>query len=108
MSSRASARGKTAEVLTFAARKLEPSTPAGDGEPPAWLLLAHLPIRRFPGLDTYKPEHPILGYLAGLIDGKRTLEDLAARMIADHGARPDAALAGTQAALALLWQTARR
>ena len=49
----------------------------------------------------------MLGYLAGLIDGQRTLQDLAARMVKDHGARPDAVLAGTRAALALLWQSAR-
>jgi uncharacterized protein YbaR (Trm112 family) len=108
MHSAASARGKTAEVVTFAARKLDPGAAVSTGDPPAWLLLSHLPIARFPGLDVYQPEHPMLGYLAGLIDGKRTLEDLAARMIEDHGARPDAVLAGTRAALGLLWKTARR
>ncbi len=106
MHSRAMARARTADVLTFAARRQEASAAPG-GDPPAWLLLGHLPIERFSGLDRYKPEHPMLGYLAGLIDGRRTLEDLAARMIEDHGARPDAALGGTRAALALLWQTAR-
>jgi SAM-dependent methyltransferase/uncharacterized protein YbaR (Trm112 family) len=108
MHSRASARGKTAEVLTFAARKREATSGPPDQDPPAWLLLGHLPIARFPGLASYQPEHPMLGYLAGLIDGKRTLEDLAARMVQDHGARPDAVLAGTRAALSLLWQSARR
>jgi SAM-dependent methyltransferase/uncharacterized protein YbaR (Trm112 family) len=107
MHSRASGRGKSAEVSTFAARKLEATSPPAH-DPPAWLLLGHLPIERFPGLDSYKPEHPMLGYLAGLIDGRRTLEDLAARMIQDHGARPDAAFSGTRAALSLLWQSARR
>ncbi len=108
MHSAASARGKSAEVLTFAARRVEPQAAAAAADPPPWLLLGHLPISRFPGLDAYKPEHPMLGYLAGLIDGKRTLEDLARRMIEDHGARPDAVLAGTRAALGLLWQSARR
>jgi uncharacterized protein YbaR (Trm112 family) len=107
MRSRATGRGKTADVLTFAARR-GAAVPVSDGAPPAWLLFSHLPVPRFPGLDAYTPEHPMLAYLAGLIDGRRTAADLAARVIADHGARPDAALAGTRAMLTLLWQTARR
>jgi hypothetical protein len=106
MRSGSTGRGKTADVLTFAARKRPPPTSSPDTSPPPWLLLAHLPIPRFAGLDAYQPEHPMLAYVAGLIDGTRTLQDLATRMIEDHGARPDAALAGTRAMLALLWQAA--
>jgi hypothetical protein len=98
---------RTEEVLAFAARKREPAPPA-DLDPPAWLMLPHLPIPRFAGLDGYQPEHPMLGYLAAQIDGRTTLEDLAARMIRDHGARQETALEGTRAALMLLRQTVRK
>ena len=112
MSSAASSRTKTHEVITFAARKPatppppSPELPAGE-KPPAWLVLSHLPIPRFTGLDRYKPDHPLLGYLVGLIDGQRTLADLAARMVKDHGARADAALIGTRAMLALVLAAVR-
>jgi uncharacterized protein YbaR (Trm112 family) len=108
MRSRSSARGKTADVLTFAARKRPLPTSYPDADPPPWLLLSHLPIPRFRGLDAYVPEHPMLAYVAGMIDGQRTLADLTARMIKDHGARPDAALNGTRAILGMLWQAAHR
>jgi uncharacterized protein YbaR (Trm112 family) len=108
MRSPAAARGKTADVLTFAARRLAPVPASPDQDPPPWLLLGHLPIPRWPGLEGHQPEHPLLGFLAGLIDDQRTLGDLATRMVTEHGARPDAALEGTRAMLTLLWQSTRR
>jgi uncharacterized protein YbaR (Trm112 family) len=108
MRSRANRRWKTVEVFTFAARKpvtdVEPLGAVGDA--PAWLMFSHLPIPHFPGLQGYVPDHPMLGYLGGLIDGKHTLSDLASRMVAEHGARPDSALDGTRAMLALLHKAA--
>lgn len=111
MNSAASARTRTSEVLTFAARKRQPPTPASPelppGEAPAWLLLSHLPIPRWQGLEAYQPDHPLLAYLVGLIDGQRTLADLAQKMIQDHGARPDAALTGSRAMLSLVVKATR-
>jgi hypothetical protein len=103
MQSRAAARGKVIDVLNFAARKRPdgPAVQAPPGGPPAWLMLPHLPIPRFAGLDGYRPEHPMLKYVVGLIDGKRTLADVAKKMIDEHGARPEAALAGTRAMLSI-------
>jgi uncharacterized protein YbaR (Trm112 family) len=105
MNSPASARTRTSEVVTFSARKRQPQTasapPPASGAP-AWLLLSHLPIPRWEALAGYKPDHPLLAYLVGLIDGQRTLADLSRRMIEDHGARPDAALTGTRAMLSLV------
>jgi uncharacterized protein YbaR (Trm112 family) len=94
-------------VLAFAARKRSAEPGPADREPPAWLMLPHLPIPRFPGLDGYKAEHALLAYLATLIDGTLTLQDLAARMIKDHGARPEAALEGTRALMTVLRQSVR-
>jgi len=108
MRSKYAARGKSADVLTFSARKPSSPAPVPESEPPAWLLLSHLPVPRFAGLDSHKPDHPLLGYLAGLIDGKRSIADFAERMIKDHGARPDAAVTGTRAMLALLRENVRQ
>jgi uncharacterized protein YbaR (Trm112 family) len=102
LASPASGPVRNESVLAFAARK-RPSGPApAEREPPAWLMLPHLPIPRFTGLDGYKAEHALLAYLIQLIDGKLTLQDLAARMIKDHGARPEAALEGTRQLLTML------
>jgi hypothetical protein len=109
MHSRASGRWKKLEVFTFAARREELPVATGElgDEPPYWLMLPHLPVPRFAGLGSYKPEHPMLGYLVSIIDGRRSLRDLADKFIAEHGARPDAALEGTRAMLALLYNSVK-
>lgn len=96
------------QVLTFAARKRPPTVTPEPGEPPAWLLFSHLPIPRFPGLDSFEPGHPLLGYIAGLIDGRATLGDLAVRMRKDHGARADAALNGTRGMVNLVYSECKK
>jgi SAM-dependent methyltransferase len=98
----ANTRTRSEDALVLAANKVEPPREAADGVPP-WLLFAHIPIPRF--VLEQPPAEPILAYVMGLMDGTRTLRDIAARMVADHGARPDAALDGTRALLTLLYQT---
>jgi hypothetical protein len=107
LGTRAAANGRTERVLSFTARK--PSTPPAlaSSDPPPWLLFSHFPIPRFAGLDSFKPEHPVLGYVARAIDGTHTLRDLADAMIKEHGARPDAALPGTRALLSIVYQSCR-
>jgi uncharacterized protein YbaR (Trm112 family) len=107
MSSPVAAHAKISHVLSFAARKLDPLPTPPATDPPAWLLLSHLPIPRFPGLDEFDHEHPLLRYLKARIDGKATLADLAGKMITEHGARPDAALDGTRAMLNLMLDATR-
>jgi hypothetical protein len=107
LSSRASANRRLERVFTFVARK-EASAPAAEGDPPPWLLFPHLPIPRFAGLDGFAPEHPVLAFVARAIDGTATLGDIAARMVKEHGARPDAALSGTRALVTMVYQSARR
>jgi SAM-dependent methyltransferase len=100
--SSASTRHRSERVVVSVATKVDPPRTAPDGVPP-WLLFSHVPIPRFLGLDG-TPDEPILAYVAGLIDGNTTLRDIADRMIADHGARPDAALEGTRALVTALYQ----
>jgi len=104
LASRASARRRSEQVIASAARKLDPAPVRFDGDVPAWLLFAHLPIPRFAGLDVYRPEHVVLAYVARQIDGKTTLADIARRMIKEHGARADAAVQGTRALLTIVHQ----
>jgi uncharacterized protein YbaR (Trm112 family) len=101
--SAASARRRGARALVSIARKGAAPSDAPDGVPP-WLLFSHVPIPPFAGLDAASAE-PMVAYLSRVIDGKRTLRDVADRMIADHGARPDAALDGTRALLTAIYQT---
>jgi hypothetical protein len=103
LGTRAAANGRREHVLAFCARKREAPPPAA-GDPPPWLLFAHLPIPRFAGLDRYRADHPVMAWVVKAIDGQATLGDLAARMIEEHGARPDAVLAGTRALLGMLYQ----
>jgi len=107
LGTRAAANGRTERVLAFTARKpaSPPDRPTSD--PPAWLLFSHLPVPRFAGLDGYKAEHPVVATLVAAIDGKVTLGELARLVVEKHGARPDAALAGTRALLSLVWQACR-
>jgi uncharacterized protein YbaR (Trm112 family) len=107
LGSRAAANGRTERIFAFAARKsAAPSAAPGD-DPPAWVLFSHLPIPRFRGLDQFRPEHPVMTFLSRAIDGKATLHDLAQRMVKEHGARADSALAGTRALLGLMYQACR-
>ena len=62
---------------------------------------------RFSGLERYQADHPVMATVVGAIDGTATVADLAARVIAEHGARPDAAVAGTRALLSLVYQACR-
>jgi len=107
LGTRAAANGRTDRVFAFAARKpaTAPSPPASD--PPAWLLFSHLPVPRFAGLDAYRPDHPVVATIVAAIDGQRTLRDLAQVVIDQHGARPDAAVAGTRALLSLVLQACK-
>jgi hypothetical protein len=114
LGSRASANARLERVLTFVARKDSAGAgeTAGTGDrpddPPPWLIFSHLPIPRFAGLDRFHPDHPVMAFVARAIDGSATLGDLSARMIKEHGARPDAALDGTRAILNLLYQSCRQ
>jgi uncharacterized protein YbaR (Trm112 family) len=106
--SRSNGRWKVIEAFTFAGVKQELSaSESASGKvsgkaPPPWLLFSHLPVPPFAQAAGYKPDHPMLGYLMGLLDGKRTLAQLAARFVEEHGAKPEAALDGVRAMLALI------
>ena len=105
LGSHAAANGRSERVYAFTARKAAASEETSD--PPAWLLFSHLPVPRFPGLDAYRADHPVVATIVAAIDGKATLKALARIVVDKHGARPDAAVAGTRALLSLVYQACR-
>jgi SAM-dependent methyltransferase len=101
--SSANARRHSERALVSVATRVDPPHASSSGVP-TWLLFPHVPIPRLTGLDRV-PEHPVvLPYVARQIDGKATAHDIAERLIADHGARPDMAIDGTRALLAVLYR----
>ena len=69
-----SAQLRTEQVWTFAARAPQPNQPLPKSNPPAWILLPHLPI---PTLNIPPPNDPTLQHLLSLVDGKRSINDIA-------------------------------
>jgi hypothetical protein len=107
LSSPASARQRSEQVLALGLTKRASELSSSDASPPAWLLLSHLPIPRFWPAEFTTPREPPLAYLMRQIDGQRSLSDIANRLIREGAARPEAALNGTRALLTLLYERVR-
>jgi hypothetical protein len=102
LKSDASASGRTERVIACRFRKTEPDAGVADVQP--WLEFAHRPLPQVPDLPANVRQHPVLGWLAGEIDGTRTLWDLSRALVRQHGARPEVALQGTRALAKVLYQ----
>jgi SAM-dependent methyltransferase/uncharacterized protein YbaR (Trm112 family) len=71
-------RGRIEWVMAFAARKLEtPHVDNRSGGPPDWLLFRHLPVPTFSGQSFAWSADPLALLVTSLIDGRRTLGELA-------------------------------
>lgn len=81
-----SAQLRTEQVWTFVARAPELSAPMPETYPPAWIILPHLPI---PVLTAPVPADPVLQHLAGLVDGKRSVNDIAQQLAPKLGKEED-------------------
>jgi hypothetical protein len=100
MHSPASSQGRTEFVLTFVARRVEHATETADPQPRAdWLEDPTCAVPRWAGLETYQAPHPMFAAVAGLVDGHRSIADIAAVMVARHGLPADAATVGVQGCL---------
>lgn len=69
-----SAQLRTEQVWTFVARAPQLNQPLPESNPPAWILLPHLPI---PPLTITPPNDPTLQHLLSLVDGHRSINDIA-------------------------------
>ena len=72
-----SAQLRTEQVWTFTAQAPLADSALPVSTPPAWILLPHLPI---PALQIARPSDPALQHLLNLIDGKRSVNDIAAQL----------------------------
>ena len=88
--SKLNGRGKMAWVLAFSATKLETLSDGGSPEdgPPPWLVFRHLPIPTFPGQSLFWSETPLFQMVVSVIDGSRTLDDIA-RLVAARAPRSE-------------------
>lgn len=93
-------RGKVEWVLAFSATRLDaPEQDSGaDGGPPPWLVFRHLPIPTFQGQTVFWSEAPTIRMVVSSIDGRRTLEDIAA-MVAERASQPDISMAQVRTAV---------
>lgn len=69
-----SAQLRTEQVWTFTARAPRPNQSLPNSNPPAWISLPHLPI---PRLNIPTPQDPTLQHLLSLVDGQRSINDIA-------------------------------
>jgi hypothetical protein len=71
-------RGRLERCIAFSAEKRAP-------QPGAWMRIPHLPIPDFPGRATYR--HPTAAFTAivALVDGRRSVNDIAIALSGDQG-----------------------
>lgn len=97
MASPASAGSRTEMVLTFWARKVD--TPAAEAAEPSWLSDPTRPVPPLPGVEAYVPPHAMFAAVIALVDGRRSITDIAEALVRSHGLPPDAAIMGVAGCL---------
>ena len=98
--SRLNGRGKVEWVLAFSATKLASSDKRTRSEqaPPPWLVFRHLPIPTFEGQTLFWSDAATVRMVVTAIDGRRTLDDIAA-MVAQRAGQPDISMSQVRTAV---------
>jgi uncharacterized protein YbaR (Trm112 family) len=91
-------QGRTEHVLTFLAEQAAGGAPR-EAPRPGWLDDTSAPVPRFEGLEGYTAPHPFFGALVALIDGRRSVADIAAIVAGSQGMPEDAVRVAARAAL---------
>ena len=115
MQSPAGSQGRTETVLTFRARKKTTGMAPRAGSAPgsraetgdAWLDDHALPVPTISGASEYEAPHPMFGAVLALVDGRRSVQDIARIMVERHGLPAHAARTGVQACLSEIVRTLR-
>lgn len=81
-----SAQIREEQVWTFVAKAPVLGMALPESQPPAWIVLPHLPI---PIFDTAPPEEPVLQHLLSLVDGRRSINHIAGQIAPNLGADKD-------------------
>lgn len=99
MQSPACTRGRAEVVLSFVARKAAAPASRVDVPAAAWETDDRAAVPMLGDLHGWTPPHPLFAAVARLVDGRRSVADIAAAMVRDYGLPPDAAPGGVRAAL---------
>ncbi len=83
LSSPASRHARFEEVVTFAVRRLRAASPPARVMP-AWLVDPRQPVPLLPEVADHVLALRVRGYVASLVDGRRSLADIASRLVEDR------------------------
>jgi uncharacterized protein YbaR (Trm112 family) len=86
----ASRHARHEEVVTFAVRRLQPVTPPPRATP-AWLSDPRQPVPLLPEVADHVLALRVRGYVASLVDGRRSLVEIAARLVEERLLPPEEA-----------------
>jgi uncharacterized protein YbaR (Trm112 family) len=104
----ASRHGRVETVVTFTARKCaEVPLPGVPRRVPEWLELADRPVPLLPELQARQLELRVLAYVASLVDGRRSIRDVARVLVEQRLMTADEAEPTVRAFLARLHEEAR-
>jgi len=104
----ASRHGRTETVVTFVARKLgEAQAPAESSRAPPWLQATDRPVPLLPEIQGRQLELRVLAYVASLVDGQRSVRDIAAVLVAQRLMAPEEAVPTVCAFLSRLYAESR-
>ncbi|HEU4688647.1 MAG TPA: hypothetical protein VFS23_09820, partial [Vicinamibacterales bacterium] len=109
LASPASRHARFESVITFAARKLSdvPAPPAGRELPP-WIERADLPVPALPQFRAQSLSTRVYAFLLAMIDGERSIRDMARLMEQQKLMPADDALPAIRGFLARAWRDAGR
>lgn len=104
----ASRHGRSEVVVTFAATKRdEVAVPASPRRRPEWLERTDRPVPLLPELQTRQLELRVLAHVAALVDGRRSVRDVARMLVEQRLMAPEEAEPTVRAFLARLHDEAR-
>lgn len=104
----ASRHGRTETVVTFVARKQgEVQVPPAPSRQPPWLQATDRPVPLLPEIQGRQLELRVLAYVASLVDGQRSVRDIAAVLVAQRLMAPEEAVPTVCAFLSRLYAESR-
>ena len=107
LASPASRQARLERVVTFSARVMRRvAVPEARRHAPAWLDRADRPLPLSPQLESHALALRVQGYIASLVDGRRSLADVATLLVRERLLPPDEALPAVRAFMQRLYADA--
>lgn len=107
MCSPASRHGRVESVVTFCAVKQREASTVAHGADPAWLADPRQPVPALPGFQEAALTMRIYGFLATLIDGRRSLADMAQVLVSERLMSAPDALPAVRGFVQRMWEESR-